>query len=282
MKKLFIFAAVMLYASSVSAQSMQSLERDLNVLRDDVKMMQRQFYREESSSTAPQTSKEAMIKVGQMEEDVRQLRGRFDEYDYKIKQLNDRIDMINKDVDVRFKMLEGQTVSVGGKSGNSIKTFDAPVAVGAPKSIAGDSVKSGDLAPVEGAKPKLGVADVYQKGLEDLKENKYDEAEQSFLMILKDYPNEKLAGNAQYWLGETYYGKGEFDRAAVAFAGGYQKYKDSPKGPDSLLKLGLSMKALKKNDEACAAFKSLPTEFPKAALTLKDRAKKEVAELKCK
>jgi len=42
------------------------------------------------------------------------------------------------------------------------------------------------------------------------------------------------------------------------------------------------MKALKKNKEACAAFTSLPTEFPKADKNVKDKAAAEKKNLGCK
>ena len=103
-----------------------------------------------------------------------------------------------------------------------------------------------------------------------------------FNKILSKHPQDKLAGNAQYWLGETYYARKEFDRAAVSFAKGYQNYKESPKRADSLLKLGMSMQSLNKKDEACAAFVSLPTEFPKADKTLKNKAAEGAKKLGCK
>lgn len=274
--------AWLLVADVASAQSLQSLERDINTLREDVQLMQRKFYTEDAGSTAPQTTKEAMVKVGQMEETVRKIQGRLEEMEHKIKKVNDRIDLLNKDVDVRIKMIEGKPIEGNGAGAVMVQKFEAPVAVGAPKAIAGDAVQSSELQPVVGETKKATAQEIYQKGLEDLKANKYDEAEQSFSMILNEYPYDKLVGNAQYWLGETYYGKGDFERAAVSFANGYRNFPDSPKRPDSLLKLGLSMKALKKTDEACAAFQSLLKEFSKAALTLKDRAKKEVGVLKCK
>ena len=68
----------------------------------------------------------------------------------------------------------------------------------------------------------------------------------------------------------------------MAFANGYQKYKDNAKGADSLLKLGFSMKGLKKDKEACVAFSSVAKEFPKASKLILDRAKLELGKLSCK
>ena len=101
-------------------------------------------------------------------------------------------------------------------------------------------------------------------------------------IVLTKFPDHKLAANAQYWLGESYYGKKDYAKAAVAFAKGYEKYKDSNKGADNILKLGMSMQMLGKTEEACTAFVNLPKEFPKAPDNLKNKAAQLASELKCK
>ena len=189
--------------------------------------------------------------------------------------------MINKDVDVRIKMIEGKPVSGNGGavSASAAEKFKAPVAVGAPQAVTGDSIAKGDdLAPVK----TKAIQQIYDEGLEAVKISDYAVAEQRFNEILKKAPDDKLAGNAQYWLGEVFYGQKNYQKAAVAFAKVIEKYKDGPKGPDSLLKLGMSMQNLKKNTEACQAFKSMKTEFPKAEKAVLDRAANEIKKLGCK
>ena len=60
------------------------------------------------------------------------------------------------------------------------------------------------------------------------------------------------------------------------------KYPQGAKGADCLLKLGLSMKALGKKEEACTAFVNLPTVFDKVNADIAARAKKEAEALDCK
>ena len=68
----------------------------------------------------------------------------------------------------------------------------------------------------------------------------------------------------------------------VYLGGGRYDYKKNSKAADNLLKLGLTMNKLNKKTEACTAFKSLSTEFPKADKKLKDRAAAEAKKLSCK
>jgi len=110
---------------------------------------------------------------------------------------------------------------------------------------------------------------------------KYPEAEKAFTAFLKDYPDSTLTGNANYWLGETYYVRGQYEVAAGIFSDGLTKYEKSTKAPDNLLKLGLTMANLNKKDEACGFFKLMPEQFPKAATTLKTRAEQEAKKLAC-
>lgn len=107
-------------------------------------------------------------------------------------------------------------------------------------------------------------------------------AEQSLRAFVETYPEDELAGNAQYWLGETFYVRDDFGTAARAFAAGFQRYPNSSKAPDNLLKLGMSLAALDRTDDACITLKKLADEYPKAPANIKKRAKTERTRIKCK
>ena len=274
MKKIMIALSVLLAWPMAKAEAVSdnALQRQLDVVKEDIQVLQRQMARGGATQD--------VVQLGQMDESLRQTVGRLDVLEHQIKTLEDKINMINKDVDVRLKMIEGQPIE-----GNGIGTtapaqkFDAPVAENAPASIVGGAFTKGDDLPKVNTKS---AEQIYQEGLDAFNASQYDEAAVKFTSVLTKYPDHKLAGNSQYWLGESYYGKKDYAKAAVAFAKGYEKYKDGNKGADNILKLGLSMQMLGKKEEACTAFTSLPKEFPKAADNLKSRAKTAAQELKCK
>jgi len=110
----------------------------------------------------------------------------------------------------------------------------------------------------------------YATGL--LQRGAYPEAELAFKAFVVQHPKDPLAGNAQYWLGETFYARSDYQHAASAFAEGYQKYKASAKAPDNLLKLGMSLGQVGRKENACLAFKQLAKEYPNASAAIKDRA----------
>ncbi|HRK19958.1 MAG TPA: tol-pal system protein YbgF, partial [Hyphomicrobiaceae bacterium] len=121
----------------------------------------------------------------------------------------------------------------------------------------------------------------YETAYGHLLSQDYSSAEAAFEEFLKRFPNDPLAGNAQYWLGETFFVRGQFRPAAAAFLKGYQTYARSAKAPDSLLKLGLSLDRLGQKDAACASFGEIASKFPTAPGHIRQRADGERRRLGC-
>lgn len=123
--------------------------------------------------------------------------------------------------------------------------------------------------------------DQYDYAFDLLKQGKYAEAEQAMRQFVQAYPSDALSGNAQYWLGETFYVRNNHTEAAVQFMQGYQRYPQSPKAPDNLFKLGMSLAVLDRKPEACAAFGRFNSEYPGAPGALKQRVQEERRRLAC-
>lgn len=265
--------------AAVPARAQSALEDQIEALREDVVVLQRQAYRDKEAGISAGSSQDVIVRLGEMDENLRQAVGKIDEMQYKLKTLEDKINLINKDVDMRLSQMEGKAVSGGGiGSAAPAEKHAAPVAQNAPAAIVGASIAKGDdLAPVK----TKSAEEIYQQGQEALKAGKNDEAAALFTSLMTRYPEHKLAENAQYWLGEAYYAKKDYTKSAVTFAKGYEKYKNGNKGADNIFKLGMSFKELGKTKEACTAFVNLPKEFPKAEQVLKDKAKAQAAALKC-
>jgi len=122
----------------------------------------------------------------------------------------------------------------------------------------------------------------YEFAFEFLKRQDYPRAEATLREFLKRHPKDPLAGNAQYWLGETYYVRGDYQQAAVEFMAGYQKYPKTNKGPDNLLKLGMSMAQLKQTEGACTALGRIAKDYPDAPEAVLKSSRGERTRLKCK
>jgi tol-pal system protein YbgF len=113
---------------------------------------------------------------------------------------------------------------------------------------------------------------LYQQGYGALLQKDYAGAEGAFHALVSAYPNDPLAGNAQYWIGETYYMRGQYKNAADAFLKGYKKYKSSEKAPDTLLRLGMALAELGQKDAACSTLNELRSKYPGAPEHIREDA----------
>ena len=109
----------------------------------------------------------------------------------------------------------------------------------------------------------------------------YDKAAMAFEEFLGAHPNDGLAANARYWLGETHYVRGDYRTAANEFLTGFQKNPKGSKAADSLLKLGMSLIGLEQNKDACATFDKLSADFPELPGNIQKVLTRERARAEC-
>ncbi|NRD73763.1 tol-pal system protein YbgF [Shewanella sp. VB17] len=103
------------------------------------------------------------------------------------------------------------------------------------------SVSAASSSPSEaGHASTLSETASYEQALNlVLKQKKYDEAIYAFGAFIKNYPNSTYSANANYWLGQLLYNKGEFTSAKKVFNTVVDNFKESNKRGDSLVKLGM-------------------------------------------
>ena len=166
---------------------------------------------------------------------------------------------------------------------------DAPAGeVGAaPGAGPGTGTDMAALPPAFGAATAPNAADagnakqLYETAYGYLMQRDYGAAQGAFEDFLSRYPQDSLAGNAQYWLGEAHFVRGEYKAAASSFLKGYQNYAGNARAADSLLKLAMSLDRLGQKDAACSSFGELSTRFPNAPENVKMRAKSERQRIGC-
>ena len=124
-------------------------------------------------------------------------------------------------------------------------------------------------------------SEIYSYAYDMLVRENFFEAEKSFKAFIGEHPDDPLTSNAYYWLGETYYVQKKFQLAAISFARGFQNFPKGNKAIDQLFKLALTFMNLGKNEDACAAFSKLESEFPNAPKRISNRAKEYIKRAKC-
>jgi len=206
---------------------------------------------------------------------LRQINTRLDEQDYALGQLQKSFELYKAEVEMRFQSIN-PTPKPQGPTAYVPPVSDKPAET-QPTNALGQVTGEVNAASL----PTDNSAALYDAAFQALRDQKYDRAEMGFKEFMRLYPEDGLAGNAQYWLGETYYVRNRFDEAAKAFAVGYQKYPKSSKAPDNLLKLGLSLSQSGKKQDACVTLQQLGSQYSSAAAVIKQRAEEEMKKLNC-
>jgi tol-pal system protein YbgF len=107
-----------------------------------------------------------------------------------------------------------------------------------------------------------GPEQLYATAMASLKAEAHAQAAREFRELTARYPNDPLASNAQYWIGEAYYRARDFPEAVVEFSKVIDRYPASDQVPEALLKIGLCHRALNDEERARATWEQLTTQFP--------------------
>jgi tol-pal system protein YbgF len=265
-------------------------DRDIEILTNRVQELEQQVRALQGRSGAGGGPAAARLEVrqSQYEDELRALTGRVEDLSYQLRQLADKLDKLAADVDYRLGQPQagaapspgaGEPAPPGAASGQA-HAERRPGVLGTMRprepgsAPANGATASGETTSQTPQQQYAGAYDLLRQG-------RYDQAETAFSAFLQQHPDDPLAENARYWLGETFYARGDFARATEAFVEGYQKSRTGPKAPDTLLKLGMSLAAMGKNKEACATFRELGKTFPDASSAIKEKAAQETRRAGC-
>lgn len=266
---------------------MTQLMGRINQLENQIQTLSRSVYRGgkmpapmagETSSLSGGALTQYEDRIGSLESQQRHMTGQLEQLTYDVGQMKTQLEKALADYDLRLQQLErGGAAAPGITSGNGVLK-----PAGSQPELTGNLYA--DSPQTLGTLSSTGksAADVlYEQGFTDIRNGKYESAADSLQKFMRDYSTHPLASNAQYWLGETYYVRGDYKQAAKQFAQGYQSYPKGAKAADSLLKLGLSLSKLNKKDDACLSFQQLKKEFPGDTTPTNRRAAQEMQSLGC-
>jgi tol-pal system protein YbgF len=186
----------------------------------------------------------------------------------------------------------------------AVATMATPAAVprlpGAPLDLSSPSVSppanaavpgSGDLPPPSnpGATGAMQAAlppgntpkDEYDLAYGYVLHKDFALAEQTFRDFLHKYPSDRLAPEAQYWLGESLFQDKQYRDAAESFLTVSTKFENTARAPDALLRLGQSLAALGEKEAACASLGEVLRKYPRAPLSVKQSVDREQKRTHC-
>ena len=204
------------------------------------------------SSTNSNVSSDLYFLVQQLQQEVRELRGKVEELQYQVeqskKQERDRyVDLDRRILELR-KELDAKPVSAVSPGNENQPAAVAP---------ATDDVASNPPSEAEN--------NAYNAAYDLIKQRKYDEAVNALHGFIKQYPDSQLAANAYYWLGEVYLVIPKLEQARQSFIIVIGKYPQHRKAPDAFYKLGVTYDRLGQKDEARKYLEQTISRFPQSA-----------------
>ena len=315
MKKNFlIFSIILLLSFSfLKAEEeeilIQAVADQIQVLTKDLKTLEKAVYNKsdiiKSSNTSTIQSDglnediltKHLLKLNEIEDQFRELTNKFEEVNFKLDKLSSRVTKIQSDNQLRFSDLENVNPEIKNKkTKKNLPGSSQPADFGAnpgysvsslPKKQETSSIESAQTVILEEPEKKESLLpnkppkEQYEFAVSFMKIGDYETAEFALKEFIEKNKGDDLAGNAQYWYGETFRIRQLYSDAATAYLDGYQNYPKSKKAPDNLLKLGITMVQLGEKDQGCKMISGVKKEYPKASKSVLQKAQYEQKKFKC-
>ena len=286
---------------------LKAISDQIQVITKDLKTLEKAVYQKSdvvSSKPSSLTNSDGLnedimtkhlLKLNEIEDQFRELTNKFEEVNFKLDKLSSRVTKIQTDTQLRFSDIENPNVKVTKKNkilpGTSKpKDFGAnpgytvsnlPEKQNVNSIEASQTVITEEFEKKESLLPDKPAKEQYEFAVSFMKIGDYETAEFALKEFIQKNKEHDLAGNAQYWYGETFRIRQLYSDAATAYLDGYQNYPKSKKAPDNLLKLGITMVQLGEKDQGCKMISGVKKEYPKASKSVLQKAQYEQKKFKC-
>jgi tol-pal system protein YbgF len=295
----------------------------LEIIKNDLKTLERAVYsgsieidtssNEQSNIELDNNSEDVLtrhlLKLSEVEDQFRQLTNKFEEINFKLDKLSNRLSKIQADNQIRFQDLEDSissgesTTQLSSKPKTDVTKSEILPGSSQPQDLGTISYKDTETSETSQqiqsvdttatvvtetfqAEEKILPQDLspekqYEFATSFLKVGDYSTAERAFREFVLSNSEHELAGSAQYWYAETFRIRQLYTDAASAYLEGYQKYPKGTKAPINLLKLGVSMVQIGEKDQGCKMINGVELQYPKANQSVIQKAKYESKKFEC-
>jgi tol-pal system protein YbgF len=295
----------------------------LEIIKNDLKTLERAVYsgsievntssNEQSNIELDNNSEDVLtrhlLKLSEVEDQFRQLTNKFEEINFKLDKLSNRLSKIQADNQIRFQDIESSissgeiTTQLSSKPKTDVTKSEILPGSSQPQDLGTISYKDTETSETSQqiqsvdttatvvtetfqAEEKILPQDLspekqYEFATSFLKVGDYSTAERAFREFVLSNSEHELAGSAQYWYAETFRIRQLYTDAASAYLEGYQKYPKGTKAPINLLKLGVSMVQIGEKDQGCKMINGVELQYPKANQSVIQKAKYESKKFEC-
>ena len=309
-KILLVFTLINFSSFKVYGEEEESISQQLQILQKDIKTLEKAVYSKDvkTASSSGELSTggsdiltQHLLKLSELEEQFKILTNSFEEINFKLDKLSNRITKVQTDNQMRFQDLEKSGLNNVGDSAALTKTKKLPGSdeakdlggisdsdIAAAKQIQRtQSIESiGTVVTETAARTEKILPDTipekqYEFAISFIKVGDYETAELALREFVDNNSKHELAGNAQYWYGETFRVRQLYQDAATAYLDGYQNYPKSSKAPVNLLKLGVMLVQIGEKQQGCSMILGVRDQYPKANQSVIQKAEYEKKKYSC-
>ena len=308
---LLIFSFLVIFTTKADNHNVYEI---LDLIQKDLKTLEKAVYSQSSNSSESFTDNinldtnsedvltRHLLKLSEIENQFQALTNKFEEINFKLDKLSNRLSKVQADNQIRFQELENISLQDGSKkltkkskeellpgssqpqdlgsiSYKDTSTEDKSQKIDSIETTA--SIVTETFQSEEKILPKATAEKQYAFATSFLKNGDYPTAERAFREFVLTNPEHDLAGNAQYWYAETFRIRQLYTDAASAYLEGYQKYPKGEKAPINLLKLGVSMVQIGEKDQGCKMINGVEKQYPEANQSVIQKAKYESQKFEC-
>jgi len=295
-----IFILIIFASYRVHAEDTELILQQLQILQKDIKTLEKAVYSQpgtgmssngKASNSTDDVLTQHLLKLSDLEEQFKILTNSFEEINFKLDKLSSRITKVQVDNQMRFQDLErsglnqrtstassgiiklpgsGEAQDLGGVSDSDIASLEQVQKTQSVESVG--TVVTETAQRTEKILPETSPEEQYKFAISFLKVGDYETAEFALREFVDVNPKHELAGNAQFWYGETFRIRQLYQDAATAYLDGYQKYPKSKKAPRNLLELGVMMVQLGEKTQGCKMILGIKKQYPTASQSVIQRA----------
>jgi tol-pal system protein YbgF len=258
-----------------------ALKKDLSTFQKDQKGIERDvsILRTDMNNEMKKLQADLLLRIESLQSEIRILSTGIEEYKDFLKRPAKEIDRVREDIALRTRTLEekgktleeknrtleDQTKALGEKikeTGGRLKGLEEKTTGLASKPTEMEKSPPTKEVPAEVKGVSTGIGDLYKNAYETYQKGNLEGARRKFEAFLKQYPNTELSDNAQFWIGETYFLKKDFEKAILEYEKAIVKYPEGDKIPAALFKQALAFLELGDKTNARNLLKRVIERYP--------------------
>jgi tol-pal system protein YbgF len=286
MKAWIVFSIGLVLFGCASTKDVQILDKELDKLNSQINTLQKEndSTKNELSNLKTENQKlktDLSLRLENLQSEMRILSTGIEEYKELLKRPSKEMDRIREEMEGRLRILEERRKTQEEKIKeieDRLRGFDGKTAGSTSKPMESERLASTKEVPTELKGVSTGMGDIYKDAYETFHRGDLEGARRKFEAFLKQYPNTELSDNAQFWIGETYYLKKDFERAILEYEKAMVKYPEGDKIPAALFKQALAFLELGDKANARNLLKRVIEKYPHSEQA--EMAKKKLETIK--